>query len=128
MTPPAETKKRWSLYVLECNDGTLYTGITNDLSRRLAQHNSGKASRYTRTRLPVKLVHAQRCRGRSHALKREHALKQLPRSEKVAFIHRKRCITGSSVVPAPPPSDAERVKRGTGPQDDAKTSPAEGRD
>ncbi len=85
-----KVKKGWFLYVLECSDGTLYTGITNDLSRRLAQHNNGKASRYTRGRLPVKLVHAERCRDRSRALKLEYALKQLSRNEKIAFIYRKR--------------------------------------
>ena len=84
----SKAKQRWSLYVLECSDGTLYTGITNDLSRRLAQHNSGRASRYTRGRLPVKLVHAERCTDRSQALKREYALKQLSRSEKIAAIGR----------------------------------------
>lgn len=85
----------WSLYVLECSDGTFYTGITNDLSRRLAQHNSGRASRYTRGRMPVKLVHAEPCKDRSQALKRECALKRLSRSEKIARISARK-------VPGPP--------------------------
>lgn len=72
--------------MLECGDGTLYTGITNDLSRRLAQHNSGRASRYTRSRLPVKIIHMERCQGRSHALKREYAMKALSREEKIEYI------------------------------------------
>jgi predicted GIY-YIG superfamily endonuclease len=76
----------WSLYVLKCRDGTLYTGITNDLPRRITQHNNGTASRYTRSRLPVKLVHQERCRGRSSALKKEYAIKQLTRKEKKAYI------------------------------------------
>jgi putative endonuclease len=82
----SKSKQSWSLYVLECGDGTLYTGITNDLSRRVVQHNSGIASRYTRSRLPVKLVHAEQCRGRSQALKREYALKRFSRKEKIAYI------------------------------------------
>ncbi|MGC1453681.1 MAG: GIY-YIG nuclease family protein [Nitrospirota bacterium] len=86
------TKKRtrrasaWSLYTLKCRDGTLYTGITTDLSRRVRQHNDGTASRYTRSRLPVKLIFSEPCRGRSQALKREYAMKQLSRKEKIAYI------------------------------------------
>ena len=79
----------WVLYVLKCRDSTLYTGITNDLPRRITQHNNGTASHYTRSRLPVKLVHQERCRGRSSALKKEYALKQLSRKEKEKYIKRK---------------------------------------
>jgi len=85
-----KTKKRmsvrWSLYILKCGDGTLYTGITNDLDRRVAQHNSGTASRYTRSRLPVALLHHEPCRSRSSALRKEYAVKQLPRPEKEEYI------------------------------------------
>src|SRR6266545_2186769 len=66
----------WSLYILTCRDGTLYTGITTDLARRVRQHNDGSASRYTRSRLPVKLVFSMPCRNRSQALKKEFAVKQ----------------------------------------------------
>ena len=76
----------WTLYILECRGKTLYTGITNDLARRLEQHNSGTASRYTRSRLPVKFVYQERCRGRSSALKKEYAFKQLSREGKEAYI------------------------------------------
>lgn len=76
----------WLLYILKCRDNTLYTGITNDLPRRLAQHNNGTASRYTRSRLPVKLIYQERCRGRSSALKKEYKMKQLSRKEKEAYI------------------------------------------
>jgi len=76
----------WMLYILKCRDGTLYTGITNDLPRRITQHNNGTASRYTRSRLPVKLVQQERCRGRSSALKKEYAMKQLSRKEKTKYI------------------------------------------
>jgi predicted GIY-YIG superfamily endonuclease len=86
----AKKRKRkaaaWVLYVLKCGDGTLYTGITTDVLRRVQQHNDGTASRYTRSRLPVKLVHRERCRGRSSALKKEYAIKQLSRKEKEAYI------------------------------------------
>jgi predicted GIY-YIG superfamily endonuclease len=86
------TKKRkqktsaWLLYALKCRDGSLYTGITTDLARRVRQHNDGTASRYTRSRLPVKLIFSEPCRGRSQALKREYAMKQLSRKEKIAYI------------------------------------------
>jgi len=88
--PPAKKKRRkaaaWLLYVLKCRDNTLYTGITTDLSRRVQQHRSGIASHYTRSRLPVHLIFSEPCRGRSQALKKEHAMKQLSRKEKEAYI------------------------------------------
>ena len=74
------------LYILKCRDGTLYTGITNDLPRRITQHNKGTASRYTRSRLPVRLMFSEPCRNRSQALKKEYATKQLSRKEKNAYI------------------------------------------
>ena|SRR3990167_9114826 len=73
----------WFLYILECNDGTLYTGITNDITRRLRQHNDGKGARYTRTRCPVKLLYYEPCRNRADALIRECAVKSLPRGKKI---------------------------------------------
>jgi putative endonuclease len=89
MTPAKKRIKKtaaWSLYVLKCRDNTFYTGITNDLTRRIIQHNNGTASRYTRSRLPAKLIYQEKCRGRSQALKKEYALKQLSRKEKEAYI------------------------------------------
>ncbi len=77
---------RWFLYILECSDGSLYTGITTDLERRVAQHNKGTASRYTRSRLPVRLLHAERCRNRSEALKRECRIKALDREKKLGYL------------------------------------------
>ena len=76
----------WQVYLLRCGDGTLYTGATNDLDRRLARHASGRGARYTRARLPVELVHAERARGRSAALRREAAIKRLDRRAKLALI------------------------------------------
>jgi putative endonuclease len=75
----------WVCYLLECADGTLYTGISNDLPRRLGQHGRGVASKYTRTRLPVRLRYAERHPTRASALRREAAIKRLPRSRKVAL-------------------------------------------
>lgn len=72
----------WHLYVLRCADGSLYCGITNDLPRRLAQHERGTGARYTRGRGPLKLLKAWPAVDRSAALKAEHAFKQLPRSAK----------------------------------------------
>jgi predicted GIY-YIG superfamily endonuclease len=81
--------KYWCLYVLECGDGTFYTGITNDLARRLERHNAGEASRYTRSRLPVMLIYHERCRSKSGALKKECRVKSLSRKEKEAYIRKK---------------------------------------
>jgi putative endonuclease len=78
--------KEWFLYVLECGDGTLYTGITTDLERRFRQHQAGQASKYTRTRLPVKLVHWERAGTRSEALRRERDWKKLRRKQKWQWI------------------------------------------
>ena len=64
----------WFVYLLRCVDGSLYTGITNDISRRYAQHNAGAASRYTRSRLPVALVYQEPQESRSLALRRELAI------------------------------------------------------
>ena len=82
-------RRGWCLYLVKCSDGTLYTGITNDLQRRLGQHNNGTASRYTRSRLPVKLVYREGCRDKSGALKKEHRVKSLSRKAKQEYIARK---------------------------------------
>jgi predicted GIY-YIG superfamily endonuclease len=78
----------WTVYLLRCRDGTLYTGITNDLARRLARHRAGTASAYTRSRLPVRLVYRETQPNRSVALRREAALKQMPRAGKLALVRR----------------------------------------
>ncbi len=67
----------WFVYMLRCRDGSLYTGITTDLRRRLAAHRAGTGSRYTRSRLPVRLVYRERRATRAAALKREAAIKRL---------------------------------------------------
>jgi len=82
------TKKRgWYLYVLKCSDNTLYTGITNDLERRLEEHNSGHGSKYTRARKPSEIIFYKKCRSRSDALKQEAYVKSLPRDEKFDYIN-----------------------------------------
>jgi putative endonuclease len=80
--PPAP----WTVYLLRCRDGSLYCGITNDVERRLEAHATGKASRYTRSRLPVKLAYAEPQPTKSAALKREVAIKRLTRRHKQAMI------------------------------------------
>ncbi len=75
----------WLVYLIECSDGTYYAGITNRLEHRLEAHNSGQGARYTRARRPVILLATQEHPDRSEASKAEMKLKQLPRSEKLAF-------------------------------------------
>ena len=77
---------KWFVYILRCADGSLYTGITKDVKRRCQQHNAGTASRYTRSRLPVKLVYQEALPSQSSALKREAAIKIMTRREKLAMI------------------------------------------
>ena len=77
---------RWFVYVLRCRDGSLYTGISTDVAKRVAAHNAGKGARYTRPRLPVVVVHTERKRSRSTALKREAAIKSLSRAAKINLV------------------------------------------
>lgn len=73
-------------YVVECSDGTLYTGWTNHLEQRIKQHNAGKGAKYTRARLPVKLVYYETFTSKVEAMKREYAIKQLTRKDKLILI------------------------------------------
>src|SRR6266487_5615069 len=77
---------RWFVYVLRCAEGSLYTGIAKDVSRRCQQHNAGTASRYTRSRLPVVVVYQEGHASRSLALRREAAIKALTRRQKLSLI------------------------------------------
>ena len=72
----------WYLYILRCGDGTLYTGITTDVEKRLEAHRSGKGAKYTRGRNPLELVYQEVCGSHSDALKREAAVKKLSRKQK----------------------------------------------
>lgn len=76
----------WHCYILECADGTLYTGITNSLEKRLAAHNNGTASKYTRSRLPVRMVFSEAHPDRATASRREAQIKCLPRAVKLALL------------------------------------------
>lgn len=76
----------WSVYVLRCRDGSLYTGITNNLPRRLRAHRAGRGAAYTRSRRPLRLVYVERRRSRGAALRREAAIKRLPRRQKLSLI------------------------------------------
>ena len=76
----------WYLYILRCRDGTLYTGITTDVEKRLEAHRSGKGAKYTRGRSPLELVYQEECGEHSAALRREHEIKSLPREEKLKLL------------------------------------------
>ncbi len=78
--------KSWSVYILRCSDGTLYTGITNDLNKRIESHANGQGSKYTRSRLPVELVHCEQANNRSEATRRELEIKGLSRGDKMKMI------------------------------------------
>lgn len=73
-------------YIMRCADGTLYTGYTDDIARREAVHNSGRGAKYTRSRLPVKMVYHESFATRSEAMKRECAIKRLSREQKLKLI------------------------------------------
>lgn len=88
MQPDAETHS-WFMYVVECSDHSLYTGITNNLNRRLKQHNSGRGAAYTAIRRPVRLLATWSFIDRSTALKAEYAFKQYTRQRKLKLIQAK---------------------------------------
>jgi putative endonuclease len=74
---------KWFVYIVRCSDDTLYTGITNDLERRIKQHNEGKGAKYTRGRGPVALIKSFQCVSKSEALKLEYKIKQLSKEDKL---------------------------------------------
>ncbi len=76
----------WTVYLLRCRDGSLYAGATNDLVRRVAAHQAGRGGAYTRSRRPVRVVFTERHPDRGAALRREAALKRLPRSAKLELV------------------------------------------
>ena len=78
----------WYLYILRCKDGSLYTGITTDVDKRLEAHRAGKGAKYTRGRGPLELVYKEECGDHSDALKRELEIKRLPREEKLKLIEK----------------------------------------
>jgi putative endonuclease len=114
----------WRVYMLRCRDGSLYTGATNDLERRLERHADGAGARYTRSRLPVRLVYDEPARGRGAALRREAALKRLTRAEKLALVAARRAAARAgkrpvqlgtpNPLPGPPPLRALRGRESKG--------------
>jgi predicted GIY-YIG superfamily endonuclease len=77
------------VYLLRCADGSYYTGWTVDVARRLAQHQAGRASRYTRSRLPVELAYVEACADKRAALRREHGLRRLKHRDKQALVEQR---------------------------------------
>jgi len=82
----SESTDSWSVYIVRCADGSLYTGVARDCSVRIDEHNSGKGAKYTRQRRPVALVYSEPAPSRSAAQRREHAIKRLTREQKLALI------------------------------------------
>ena len=76
-------------YILKCKDGSLYTGWTNDLEQRVAAHNTGKGAKYTKARRPVELVYFEEFEIKEQAMKREYAIKQMARKDKLELVRRK---------------------------------------
>jgi putative endonuclease len=76
----------WHVYIIQCKDSKLYTGITNNLKRRINAHNSGNGGRFTKYRVPVKLVYSEECLTKQEALKREAQIKRLERPQKLSLI------------------------------------------
>ena len=76
-------------YILKCKDGSLYTGWTNDLEQRVAAHNTGKGAKYTKARRPVELVYFEEFETKKQAMKREYAIKQMARKDKLELVRRK---------------------------------------
>ncbi len=84
-------RKDWTVYILRCRDGSLYTGIAKDVRARVKQHSEGRGATYTRTRLPVRLLYQQEGFTHSKALIREAQLKAMPRSKKEEIIFSEHC-------------------------------------
>lgn len=107
----SEANGHWTVYILECRDGSLYTGITNDIEKRLQAHNDGTAARFTRGRGPVSLRYTELHPDRSAASKREVAIKKLSRTEKLLLIrhfaeNQKKAVTKRRQSKAPEMTDA----------------------
>jgi putative endonuclease len=92
----------YSVYMISCRDGSLYTGITNDLERRMSQHASGNGSRYVRTRRPFRLVYSEEQPDRPSALKRELEIKALKRHQKLALVRSGGSADAAFMEPRPP--------------------------
>ncbi len=89
---------KWFLYILKCRDGSLYTGITTDLEKRIKRHNEGCASKYTRRKRPVKIVHTEIFNTESSARRREAEIKKLSRKNKIELIQKRMIYTSKAPV------------------------------
>ena len=78
--------KQWKVYILRCGDGSLYTGVTTDVTARLEMHRSGRGAKYTRSRLPLELVYTEDCPNKVTAFQREWQIKHLTREEKLKLL------------------------------------------
>ncbi|MBL8385239.1 MAG: GIY-YIG nuclease family protein [Burkholderiales bacterium] len=94
----------WYVYLLECRNGAYYAGVTNDLARRYAQHLAGKGAKYTRANPPQRMLGSRAYADRGEALSAEHAIRQLPRHRKVAYL--------AAIEPGPGPGRARAVPGG----------------
>ena len=92
---PMET---WHIYILRCSDGTLYTGVAKDLGKRVEAHETGNGAKYTRGRLPVKLVYRERRRSKGRALRREAEIKKWSKDRKEALVGKERGVTPQTFV------------------------------
>ena len=81
-----KSNKGYYVYILNCSDGTLYTGWTMDVERRLEEHQSGQGAKYTRCRRPVSLCYMEEASGKKEAMRREYAIKRMTRQQKLALI------------------------------------------
>jgi len=86
MVKTMAAKNNWSVYMVRCKDGSLYTGCSNDVKKRVANHNAGKGAKYTAARRPVKLVFCEGLLSKEEAMRREYRMKRLPRAEKLALV------------------------------------------
>ena len=77
-------------YIVECKDGTFYTGWTNNVEKRLMAHNAGQGAKYTKSRRPVKLVYMEEFETKEEAMRREYAIKRLSRTQKICLINAKK--------------------------------------
>ena len=83
----------WHIYIIECSDGSLYTGITKDLDKRITAHNDGRGAKYTKSRRPVRLRYSEPAADRKNASQREYAIKSLRKAEKMRLITPEPLIT-----------------------------------
>ena len=109
--PRRPSRSRWLVYLLRCRDGSLYTGITNDLDRRLKAHAAGTASRYTRSRLPVTLAYSEPQPTRSRALKREAAIKRLKKRGKERLLACPKSRTINNDLPLQRTHETHRIHK-----------------